>query len=241
METIVEYEKKNNLQRLIEEYDTLLLWYTLIKETQFVEIYQVFWAEKSRKLPRSKLTEMLGGPYLPWEEDPKDQNIHSRNTLFELEIAAKLKQAGTEITNFDDIDFAFREKTFNVQCKRVHSAKMIGADVEKAADQFSKRMRLKSKLKGIICFSIDKLTGKEHKILKVKNVQQIQPGMAELTTNFIKVYHRLWHNFLNINILAIYVFLQAVATIDEEPPGLLTTCQQLDYRYYFSPRLFATC
>jgi hypothetical protein len=88
-------------------------------------------------------------------------NIEPRNTLFELEAAAKLIGAGVKILGFDDVDFLFRKTKFNAQCKRIQSHKKIEDNVLEAADQFGKRMKSKPDVKGIICISMDKLTGKE--------------------------------------------------------------------------------
>ena len=164
---IVEHQKQETLNNLIDEYGNLKLWYALTEASSFIRIHEAFEEEKSHLHRRAKLKKMLGGPFLPWDEDQKENNIESRNTLFELETAAEIKKAGGKIIDFDDVDFIFKKTKFNVQCKRLHSEENIKYNIEKAADQFNRKMRKKANLKGIIALSLDKVAGKEEMMLKL--------------------------------------------------------------------------
>jgi len=226
---IVEHQKQKTLDSLIDEYGNLKLWYALTEAASFIQIYEAFKKEKSHIHQRAKLKKMLGGPFLPWDENQKENNIESRNTLFELETAAKIKKAGAKIIGFDDVDFIFKKAKFNVQCKKLHSEGNIKYNIEKAADQFNRKMRKKANLKGIISLSLDKVAGKEEMMLKVRSPHEVRPTLAKISNDFLNQYRKIWHSFVNINILGVLLFVHIVATIEEEPYGLLTTCRDIAF------------
>lgn len=221
---IVEHYKKNLVEELIEKQGNLKLWFALIEASSFIEIHEAFKGQGSHVHPRGKLKKILEGPYHSWDEDVHVGNIEPRNTLFELEAASKFKKSGAKITGFDDVDFVFKKTKFNVQCKRLHSEKKVKDNLSEATAQFYKKMKSRPNLKGIICLSIDKLTGKEEMILKVNSPNEIRPKLAVISTSFLTKYRSLWHNFVNTNILAVLIFVHIVATIQEQPYNLLTTC-----------------
>lgn len=226
---IVEHHKNNLVEDLIEKHGNLKLWFALTEASSFIQIHEAFKIQKSHLRHRAKLKMMLEGPYHSWDEDVDVGNIEPRNTLFELEAASKFKKAGAKITGFDDVDFVFKKTKFNVQCKRIHSEKKVKDNVSEAATQFYKKMRARPNLKGIICLSIDKLTGKEEMILKVGSSDEIRPKLAIVSNAFLAKYRGLWHSFVNTNILAVLLFVHIVATINEQPYDLLTTCRDIAF------------
>ena len=226
---IVEHHKNNLVEDLIETFGNLKLWFALTEASSFIEIHEAFKSLKSHLRPRAKLKKMLQGPYHSWDEDLDGGNIEPRNTLFELEVASKFKMAGAKIIGFDDVDFVFKKTKFNVQCKRIHSEKKVKDSISEAAAQFSKRMKARPNLKGIICLSIDKLTGKEEMILKVDSADEVRPKLAGLSNAFLAKYRSLWQNLVNTNMLAVLLFVHVVATIKEKPHDLLTTCRDIAF------------
>lgn len=234
---IVEHEKKHLIEELIQKQDVMKLWFALTEASSFISIYHAFKTQESHLHPRSKLKIMLKGPYYSWEEDISAANIDPRNTLFELEAASKFKNVGAKITGFDDVDFIFKRTKFNVQCKRLHSGKKVKDNLSEAADQFYKRMKVRPSLKGIICLSIDKLTGREEMILQVNSPNEVRPKLADISTSFMTKYGTLWHSFINTNILAVLIFVHVIAVIKETPHALLTVCRDIAFdvipRQYF--------
>jgi hypothetical protein len=226
---IVTHEKKNLIEELIQNQDVIKLWFALTEASSFISIYHAFKTQESHLHPRSKLKMMLKGPYYSWDEDILAGNIDPRNTLFELEAASKFKNVGAKITGFDDVDFIFRKTKFNVQCKRLHSEKKVRDNLSEAADQFYKRMKGRPSLKGIICLSIDKLTGREEMILQVNSPNEVRPKLADISTSFMAKYGTLWHSFINTNILAVLIFVHVVAVIKETPHSLLTVCRDIAF------------
>ena len=90
-------------------------------------------------------------------------------------------------------------------------------------------MKSKTDVKGIICISMDKLTGKEEMILKVRTPYEIRPKLSLISDAFLKKHRHLWHSLVNMNILAVLLFVHIVATIDEKPYDLLTTCRDIAF------------
>jgi len=223
---IVDHQKRNDIDGLLKNHDNVLLYFALTEASAFVEIHDAFKSEKSHLLRRSQLKKIIGGPFFAWDEPAEGDN--ARNTLFELETAAKLKKTGVEIRGFDDVDFIFERTQFNIQCKRIHSQQKISDNIKDAADQFCQKLNFNPSTKGIICLSIDKLSGKEKMFLKAKNEHEIGQTLGHLSGNFIKTYRDLWQNLLNINILGAFVFVHVIAIMEEEPFDLLTTCRNID-------------
>ncbi|MFX0198391.1 MAG: hypothetical protein ACFFCW_19910 [Candidatus Hodarchaeota archaeon] len=222
---ICDYHANNKVQELVNNYNNEILWYSLLESTALLDIYEAFKDLKNHQIPRAKLAEILKGPFLPRDEDPATQNTHCRNTLFELQMAAKFINAGIEVVGFDDIDFIFEEHQFNAQCKRIHSIKRIEENVQKAYEQIQSRFKKNEKQRAIICISIDKLAEKDDKILKVKRARDIAPEMIRITREFIENYKKYWQNFIDIRLIATLVFFQAAAIIEEF--NLLTRCHQM--------------
>jgi hypothetical protein len=225
---IIDHQKGNNIQELLDSYDNLRLIYALIEGFAFAEIYEAFKDEKNHILHKSKLEKMIGGPLFSWDEPPIGDN--ARNTQFELETAAKFKKVGMEIVGLDDVNFIFERVKFNVQCKRLHSQERVSTTISEGADQFRAKMMVNPGIKGIICLSIDKLLrGEDEKILlPAKDEQEIGLTLGQLSDTFTNNYRTLWQNLLDTNILGILVFVHKVARMEEEPHDLLTTCRNID-------------
>ncbi|MBC8527260.1 MAG: hypothetical protein H8D22_10510 [Candidatus Cloacimonetes bacterium] len=221
---IVQHYKDENMPELFEKYDEATLYVVLTEATAFVRIFFAFKKTKSHKLPRTKFKEMLKGPLLPWNESPDQANIQARNTLFELEMAALFKSAGLKISSYDDVEFRFKKKTFNVQCKRIHSPNMISENVSGAATQITRRMQ-GSNTKGLICICIDKLTEKEGWILQAENHQNAGLSLDQICRDFIHTNNHLWQNLVNTNILGTLIIMNAIALLNK-PDSLLTNCRQ---------------
>lgn len=224
--SICDHLGQNKAQALIDHFDNEILWFALLEAVAFLDIHKAFNELKSHQIPRAKLVKILKGPFLPKDEDPKTQNIHSRNTLFELQIAAKFKNAGIEVIGFDDIDFILDDQQFNAQCKRIHSLKQIEKNIQKAYEQIQSRLKNHKKHKAIIVISIDKLVQKDGHILRVKKPKDITYELVRITSNFIKTYRQYWQNFLDIRLIATLVYFQAAAIVEDL--NLLIRCHQME-------------
>ena len=220
---IVDATINNTIHDVINKFDNIELWYALTESSAFISIYRSSKHQKSHILKRQKLTEMLNGPFLPWDESTSLDNIHGRNALFELEMASQFSAPGIKIIDYDDVDFVFKKNKFNVQCKRIHSSAQVQANIEKAVSQIIKKSSKGSK--GVICLSIDKIVAKEQMILRVSRPEEISPIIGQLTDGFINQYRSLWSSISDDTIIGVIVVLHAVASIEESVYPLLTTCK----------------
>lgn len=225
LKVIVDHYKADKVTQLLSNYDQATLWVVLTDATAFIRVFLAFKNSKSHELPRGKFKEMLVGPLLPWDESPTKNNIHGRNTLFELEMAAVFKRAGFKITNYDDIQFNFKKKKINVQCKRIHSPQRVADNISTAVGQITKRMK-DSQTKGLICLSIDKISDTEGYILEAENHKSVGPSLGKICGNFINIQRINWQNLVNINVLGTLIVINAIARLKNYEHDLLTTCRQ---------------
>ncbi|WDT74178.1 MAG: hypothetical protein MPW16_13025 [Candidatus Manganitrophus sp.] len=214
---LVEHHNNNQIDSLIKQYGHLRLWAALTEASSFNQVHYAFKNQKSHISPRAKLKKMLEGPYHSWDEDVHEGNIEGRNTLFELESASIFKRAGVKIIGFDDVDFIFKRTKFNIQCKRLHSQKKIKDNIIEASNQFYKRMKSNSNLKGIICLSVDKVIGIEEMVLKVKSPEEVRPKLVQLSNSFLTSYRGFGHSFINPNFLGVFFFFFFLAIFGEKP------------------------
>lgn len=223
--TIVEHYRCGTIQDLLENHDEGTLYYVITGATSFIEVFQAFSSMKDHMVPRRKLTEALRGPLLPWDEQPSSGDTHGRNTLFELETAAWFNNCGLPPTKFDDVEFVFDSHTFNVQCKRIYSARKVEDNVRSAVDQVTDRMTLEARTKGIICLCVDKISDKEGHILEVNHPEEITPIMDKIGHDFVDKHNHIWQRLVNNDILAAAVVVKILASIRQEPHPLLTACR----------------
>jgi len=66
-------------------------------------------------------------------------------------------------------------------------------------------------------------------MLKVRSPNEITPFLSKISNDFLNQYRKIWNSFVNINILGVLLFVHVVATIEEEPYGLLTTCREIAF------------
>lgn len=213
---------------LASKYKKDVIFYALTDAEIFISIYQSFQSTKSHILRRGILKKMVDGPLLPWEEDPADGSTQGRNSLFELEVATKLNIPSVEVVGFDDVDFTFDKTGFNVQCKRLYSAKQIPANIEKAAQQFRSKANHNKGLKGIIALSIDKLSGLEELTLIIEGYKEASPHLGKITEDFIEKHKTNWLKLLDIDIVAVMIFVHAIAEV-QQPYQLLTACREIAF------------
>ena len=83
---------------------------------------------------RQKLRKALSGPFFPTDEDQNSNE--SRNTVFELNLAAKLAAAGLEpkLGTHADIEVVLLEKQLVIECKRPFSVRGLPRNIKDARD-----------------------------------------------------------------------------------------------------------
>ena len=125
-----------------------------------------------------------------------------------------------------DIQFNFKKKQFNVQCKRIHSPKRVADNISIAVDQITTRMK-DTQTKGLICLSIDKISEKEGYVLEAENHESVGPSLGKICGDFINIQRTNWQNLVNINVLGTLIVINAIALLKNYEHGpLLTNCRQ---------------
>ena len=76
-----------------------------------------------------------------------------------------------------------------------------------------------------MCLCIDKLTEKEKWILQVNHENEVGPHLDKLALDFIQTYSHHWQKLVNINILGTAIVLKILASINQAPYSMLTTCK----------------
>lgn len=237
---INEHYKSNTLNSIIEKKGNEQLWFSLLESNAFTLIYESFKDLKDHDLPRNKLRCSLQGPFLPREEVTGESNVNNRNLLFELELAAKLKSKGIDITGFDDIKFYHDSVEFVVECKRISSKKSVKSNISKAHDQIKQSMKNKNNIKGIIALSVEKLFKTDEYILKVETEDEIKDKVSQILNYFIRENKKYWDNIIDIRIVSIFIVLKFIAIIKSKR-NMLTSGFQIDIVPLCSPQSLQFC
>jgi len=109
------------------------------------------------KIIRKKLASVLGGPLLP--DDENTNSNEARNTLFELNLASKLRKAGLDalLGKDADIEATIDDKQVVIECKRPFREQNIGKQINKAGRQVRTRLKtLPAGSRGIVAISLSK-------------------------------------------------------------------------------------
>lgn len=109
------------------------------------------------EITRRKIAKVLAGPLLPNDED-KNSN-EARNTLFELNVAARLRRAGIIASpGIDaDVECEFDGRKLFVECKRPFRERNVAKQIRKAGKQLKTRLtRAASGSRGIVAVSLSK-------------------------------------------------------------------------------------
>jgi len=226
----------NSLDSLIAEKGIEELWLSLLESTPFESIYKAFKDLKDHEIPRRKLRDTLSGPFLPTEEKSGTETVNSRNYLFELELASKLKNKGINVNGFDDVKFTFESVDFTIECKRIFSDKTVRTNIEKAYEQLKERMNANEKKRGIIALSIEKIFQTDHLYFSATEAE-VGTRINNYIDSFIKQNKQHFlRTILDIRIIGFFIIQKFIAII--EPQHLLTSGFQVAVHPLCSPAHF---
>lgn len=216
---IMNYYKNNNIDSINKEMK-----YEEVNETfstciDYISIYRSLSKFNKNHLPKSKIKESLGGPFLKKNEIGNKGDNHARNILFELEMASLLLVSKIKVEGFDDVKFGFNSYKFCIECKRPLSDNSFKNNIDKAYNQLKNKLQ-DEKDRGIIAISLDNVIGKEEniisKILIAENKFDLLKREADLVDNFIRKHQNIWHNFNHSNIIGIFFRFNFMSFLKEE-------------------------
>lgn len=188
---------------------------TLTEAIPFTLIFKAFNASRGN-LPINALNKAIAGSFLPRHEDAITNA--SRNHLFELELAARLKLHGVEVKSFDDVGFIFKNHQFNLQCKRPLGKSSVEKNIKRAKEQLSRRLNnlpAESNPRGIIAIAAEKIMSADKAILKFDTGKDLESFINEKLTLFVHKHSHLWLSTLDSRIIACIVFLKYVVDVKE--------------------------
>jgi hypothetical protein len=110
-----------------------------------------------KEVLRRKIATVLGGPVLPNDED--ENSNEARNTLFELNLASKLRKAGLDASPGMDVDIecTIGGKHLLIECKRPFKEHNVGKQIKKAGKQLKARLKtFPPGSRGIVAVSLSK-------------------------------------------------------------------------------------
>jgi len=212
VDLVQQHWDKPTLNDVLRDYQMQNLWISLLDAGSFVTVHQQFARLKSAQLPRQRLKEVVAGPLMPYDEGKDGASIQARNSLFELELAARLQARGVQITSFDDIEFEFDGIKVNVQCKRLHSHAQLQYNLDKACSQIAERIGDTLK-RGFVAIGIDKVIGADRALWEVYD----EAALIQVSNDIVKTFLlNNQHEFLRIGdtrVLGIIVDLRYIGRI----------------------------
>jgi len=128
---------------------------------------------------RRKIATVLDGPVLPNDED--ENSNEARNTLFELNLASKLRKAGLDASpGMDaDIECTIDGKHLLIECKRPFREQNVGRQIKKAARQLKSRLKtLSSGSRGIVAVSLSKTMNPGDKFFVYSEESSAKDGLS---------------------------------------------------------------
>jgi hypothetical protein len=157
-------------------------------ESQELAMVVPFLRSVPQERAKKKLQVMLNGPELPSAEDTNLS--HARNTMFELNLAARLERAGlsVDISGEADLDFTCDGVRWFGECKRPYKLETIEQNIKAACEQLGKRLsgsRLAAR--GLLAISISRPLSTKAPVLEYASEEERRASLKEHVGNMVKV------------------------------------------------------
>ncbi len=137
---------------------------------------------------KKKLQVALQGPHLPADEDA--QSNEARNTMFELNLAARLHRAGltVKIGGDADLDFTCGGVRWFGECKRPYRVETIEANLAKACYQLGQRLS-SSRLaaRGLLAISVSRPLAAKAPFLEYAGEAQLGASLKEHVGSMVRL------------------------------------------------------
>lgn len=146
--------------------------------------------------PAKKMLEVvLKGPDLPSDEDPNSN--HARNTMFELNLAARLQRAGlsVDVSGSADLEFTCDGLRWFGECKRPYRIETIEKNMDIACQQLGKRLsdsRLAAR--GLLAISISRPLSTKAPYLEYASEQELRASLKEHVGNMVTIMQQRMEN-----------------------------------------------
>lgn len=170
----------------------------LVESAEFGEVVNALAGCDAAAL-KAKLHDVLSGPYLPTDEDSSSKN-KSRNTLFELSVAAKLHRAGFEpkLGEHPDLSIVVNERTVCFECKRPSSEAKVVDRLKEAEDQLLRVLndpRVPRRARGVVAISLSKVMNPGDKLFVYQLEDRGRQGLVETLERAAALYKPVYDRF----------------------------------------------
>jgi len=175
---------------------------------------------------RGKLRAVLKGPFLPIDED--DATSLSRNTLFELTVAARLTRAGFHavIGDSPDVSCSLQGKDLLFECKRVASASKIRTRIKEAEKQLRDDLtRARPGSRGAIAVSVSKVLNPGDKFLAAEDEASLRREFRRRVEDVAERVRPRWAKYQGTDIVV--VWFSAITPSLVREPGMYVVSQQM--------------
>lgn len=227
VDLIRQHYDKPSLDQVLHEHPMGELWVSLLDAGSFITLYEQLRALRSDQLPRGRLKEALSGPLMPHDEQKDGPTIQARDAIFELELGCRLRAKGVSLTGFDDIEFEFQGVRVNVQCKRLHSAKTLQPNLDKACMQIARWIT--GQTRGLVAIGMDKIFTTDRNVLTVTNEGALLGAVKDLMKDFLCENEQRFLRILDIRILGVLADLRYIGRVKDRNDLLTSGCETALY------------
>ena len=185
-----------------------------------LSIYRGFKASLN-DIIKEKLSEAICGP-INYQTENNSSNL-SRNTIFELYIAAHLKSPEIDLVlSKQDEDMSFQIDGFKVfvECKRPMVKNRIDKNLKNAISQLNgryKTSKLPAQSKGILAISITRVQNPDQLVLFAKSEQAIGSRLKQIMESFKKEYEAIWRKETDKFTIGVLVHLSGISMVQNIP------------------------
>lgn len=220
--------QNDTLKKLAENRGTVQLMWSLIEAMEFADIY-ISLHDYEPKVLRKKLKIALKGPVDPGAEASAVSSNVGRNTMFELNLASRLRRTGVAVhldTN-PDILCKIGLQNLYIQCKRPFLEQNIPRNVSAAKRQLTRDISNSQdkSARGLIAISVSRVFNPGDKLFVIKT-KQVMKRLADDVQDIAQKYSRSWKQIIDTRIIGILFHVITPAFVEDI--SLLTTAQQVD-------------
>ena len=165
----------------------------------------------------------------------EEEDTRSRDTAFELFLAAVLQEAGLRVSLGDDTarleDLRIFADDFDlfVECKRPHSEKAVRPCADKAFKQLEKRLATTERPSfGAVAFAVDRVMNPTSAFIQAKHSQFIPEALTSRTSAFIRAHTEYWATKRPKGVILAFAQLCGSAYVGEVPFGIFSSVVTLE-------------
>jgi len=177
LDRLASYSSEGDWGEIIEKYGMGVVFASLKETIETYDIFKIFEHLDCLEYVK-KLSKIATGNII---SDKNEIHTEPRDYLFELFIAAQLKNAGYYV-QFAEPDIVIRNNSNNIYiaCKRPNSENNLENSLKKAKKQIIRKGR------GLIALSLDKLLNKDFGILKIRENESYSNKMDRFFKPYIR-------------------------------------------------------